>query len=151
MTIREFQPMRSRLVFLAPVLALAAIAAAGCGGSGPSRSASASQTVVITMRDIAFTPDRVTVPPDRPVRFVFNNTGKLAHEAFIGDDQAQMDHEMGMSSSMGGMAHGPDAITVQAGQTGTLTHTFGASDRLLIGCHEPGHYAAGMKVAVTGS
>src|SRR5713101_7561892 len=151
MTIRESQPMRSRLVFLAPVLALAAIAAAGCGGSDPSRSANASQPVVIIMRDIAFTPDRVTVPAGRQVRFVFNNTGKLAHQAFIGNDQAQMDHEMGMSSSMEGMAQGPDAITVQPGQRGTLTHTFGANDRLLIGCHEPGHYAAGMKIAVTGS
>ena len=140
--------MRSRLLFLAPLLAVVALGAAACGSSGRTGSAGASQTVEITMRDIAFSPDRVTVPAGRPVRFVFGNRGKLAHEAFIGDNQAQMDHEM-ETSSMGGMAQGPDAINIQPGQTGTLTHTFGPNDRLLIGCHEPGHYAAGMKVMVT--
>ena len=139
--------MQSLLRSVLAGLAIASVGAA-CGGTGRSRSASTSQTLDITMRDISFSPDRVTVPAGRVVQFVFHNTGKVAHEAFMGDDQAQMDHEMAMGSSMAGMAHGEDAITVEPGRTATLTRTFGAADRLLIGCHEKGHYAAGMKIMV---
>jgi uncharacterized cupredoxin-like copper-binding protein len=49
---------------------------------------------------------------------------------------------------MGGH-HDDDAITVEPGKLGSLTHTFKAGDGLAIGCHEPGHYAAGMKLAIT--
>lgn len=41
-----------------------------------------------------------------------------------------------------------DGITVDPGDTGELTHTFDDSDTLLIGRHQPGHYAAGMKLTV---
>lgn len=42
-----------------------------------------------------------------------------------------------------------DAITVEPGDTGELTHTFDESGEFEIGCHEPGHYEAGMKIDVT--
>jgi uncharacterized cupredoxin-like copper-binding protein len=34
------------------------------------------------------------------------------------------------------------------GGTGDLTYTFRAGEDVLIGCHEPGHYAAGMRLAI---
>jgi uncharacterized cupredoxin-like copper-binding protein len=37
---------------------------------------------------------------------------------------------------------------VEAGESGEMTYTFRAGDELLIGCHEPDHYEAGMKVTV---
>lgn len=52
---------------------------------------------------------------------------------------------------MGGMHHGSDgrdAITDKSGEMGTLTHSFKAGDDVLIGCHQPGHYAGGMKLTV---
>jgi uncharacterized cupredoxin-like copper-binding protein len=42
-----------------------------------------------------------------------------------------------------------DGITVDPGKTGELTHTFDRTGTVEIGCHQPGHYAAGMKLAVT--
>jgi uncharacterized cupredoxin-like copper-binding protein len=39
-------------------------------------------------------------------------------------------------------------ITVEPGERGELTYTFQAGDELLIGCHEPGHYAGGMKITI---
>jgi uncharacterized cupredoxin-like copper-binding protein len=42
-----------------------------------------------------------------------------------------------------------NAITVEPGKAGQLTHTFDKTGTVEIGCHEPGHYAAGMKIAVT--
>ena len=47
---------------------------------------------------------------------------------------------------MGGMSHGHDnAVSVKPGKTGSLTMTFAEAGTLIVGCHEPGHYAAGMR------
>jgi uncharacterized cupredoxin-like copper-binding protein len=102
------------------------------------------------MRDIAFVPDHITVPAGAEIEFVFHNTGKVDHDAYIGDAAAQKDHESDMDSDMGGMHHGGgNAITVKPGKTDTLTHSFKAGDEVLIGCHQSGHYTSGMKVAIT--
>jgi uncharacterized cupredoxin-like copper-binding protein len=37
---------------------------------------------------------------------------------------------------------------VEPGEEGEITYTFGSAGELMIGCHEPGHYEAGMNVAV---
>ena len=52
------------------------------------------------------------------------------------------------SDGKGGHGDG-HGITVDPGDINTLTHTFKAGDVLVIGCHEPGHYVAGMKLALT--
>ena len=41
-----------------------------------------------------------------------------------------------------------EALTVDPGETGELTHTFEESGSIEIGCHQPGHYNAGMKITV---
>jgi len=38
--------------------------------------------------------------------------------------------------------------TVQPGQIATLTQTFTTAGSTIIGCHEPGHYKAGMRLTV---
>jgi uncharacterized cupredoxin-like copper-binding protein len=70
--------------------------------------------------------------------------------AAIGHDMAQSDHEQEMmNGDSAGMHHGnTDAITVEPGKTGSLTHTFKTGEDVLIGCHQPGHYAGGMKLTV---
>lgn len=148
-----------RVRMLLPVLP-AALLLAACGGSGDKPAASGSsatgpagKTIEIEMRDIAYAPTTIDVPAGQPVRLVFRNRGKVAHDAFVGDEAAQAEHESEMGA-MGGMAHGggdANAITVAPGRTGTLTRTFTAGERLLVGCHQPGHYAAGMKAAITAS
>jgi uncharacterized cupredoxin-like copper-binding protein len=39
-----------------------------------------------------------------------------------------------------------DGIT---GESGELTHTFDEAGTIEIGCHQPGHYDAGMRVNIT--
>ena len=129
----------------------------GCGGGGghASHSSSADRVVNVEMRDIAYEPTAVSVKAGETVRFVFHNAGAIRHDAFIGDEAAQAKHEKEMreagSDGMGGESHdgGAHGITVDPGDIGSLTHTFKAGDVLVIGCHEIGHYAAGMKLAVT--
>ena len=111
-------------------------------GSGPIRM------VDVTMRDIMFDPPAVTVKDGETVTFVFHNAGKIRHDAFLGDEAAQAEHEKKMMTgpTMGHMDD--DSISVEPGTLASITHTFKAGDALVIGCHEPGHYAAGMKLAV---
>jgi uncharacterized cupredoxin-like copper-binding protein len=128
----------------------------GCGGGsdhGMSHDGAAtpSRTVDVEMRDIAYAPTAVDVKAGETVKFVFHNQGQIRHDAFIGDEAAQAEHEKEMrggdSGGMGGH-QGDDAIKVDPGMTGSLTHTFKPGESLVIGCHEAGHYAAGMKLAL---
>jgi uncharacterized cupredoxin-like copper-binding protein len=117
--------------------------------------------VDINMVDIAYEPSTVEVQAGETVRFVFHNEGATLHDAFIGDAAAQADHAREMrivtadSHPMGEgtMAHasadGSAGINVAPSETGEITYTFDQPGTLEIGCHEPGHYEAGMKVAVT--
>jgi uncharacterized cupredoxin-like copper-binding protein len=83
----------------------------------------------------------------------------VTHEAILGDDAMQMAHHAEMTASTGamandGMGHSGSsetsafAVTVEAGKTGELTHKFTESGTVLIGCHEPGHWEAGMKATI---
>ena len=142
--------MRTTRLVVATVTSLALVTAA-CG-SGSSASTAAVRAVAVEMRDNAFSPDHLTVHDGEKVRFEFHNAGHIAHEAFLGDTAMQDSHETEMmngGSSMGGMDHGGgDALTVQPGKSASLTHTFHAGDTLLVGCHETGHYAGGMKLMI---
>ena len=129
-----------------------ALVAVGCGGSdheSHGSTAEPSRTVDVTMKEFAYDPASVTVKAGETVKFVFRNDGQILHDAFIGDEAAQADHEKEMREG-GKMDHdSDDAIKVVPGKTGSLTHTFKAGESLIIACHETGHYQAGMKMAVT--
>ena len=143
----------------AALLAVVVVTAAACGDNGGGRSAPTPRTLDIEMRDTAFAPDQVEVAAGEAVRLVFHNRGAIAHDAYIGDEAAQDAHEMEMrdaeSGDGGGMDHGghgaagdQNAITVEPGETGELTYTFEEGDQLLIGCHQSGHYEAGMRLTI---
>ena len=134
--------------------AAATLLLTGCGVD-PSSSADRDEgvrTVEVDMLDIAFRPGDLEVQRGETVRFVFTNRGKVTHDAFIGDKAAQDGHEREMRNGEGGGhdAHGDDddAITVHSGDRGELTYTFDDPGTVEIGCHQPGHYSAGMKVLI---
>ena len=144
--------MRYRLTMAVAAAPIALIAAA-CGADddgGPAASSGDDRVVNVEMVDIAFEPETLTVEKGETVTFRFTNAGKAPHDAFIGDADAQKDHEEEMREGSGAH-HGSeakDAITVEPGETGTLTYTFDDSGEVEIGCHQPGHYEAGMKIDV---
>jgi len=151
--------MKRPQMFALPVVILALVVAA-CGKQDQHEAQTASQAMTATsaaatsvrsvdieMADIRFEPTAVRITKGETVKFVFRNVGVVAHDAVIGDAAAQAAHEKQMSAGGGAMHHEDgDAITVQPGTTGTLTRMFDAAGTFEIGCHEPGHYGAGMRV-----
>lgn len=117
----------------------------------PSTSAPGALTgeVPVTMTDaMRFTPELISVNSGERVTFVVTNAGVIVHEFFVGTESEQAEHATEMA--MGGMSHGHDnAVSVAPGKTESLTMTFADAGTLLVGCHEPGHYAAGMKATLT--
>lgn len=111
------------------------------------------RTIEITMRDIEYDPKAVTVAQGETVRFVFTNEGQLPHEATVGDLAVQEEHEAEMEE-MGDMAMSEDdedipKVSVAPGATGEIVTTFDEAGETIIGCHEPGHWDAGMRIDVT--
>lgn len=138
---------------LAALAATAILVTAACGGAEDDGAADASgsdNTVEVKMVDIGFEPAELTVQKGDTVTFRFANEGKVDHEAYIGDAEDQAEHDKDRSA--GEMHHGDrdkGAVDVKPGKTGTLTYTFDEPGTTQIGCHEPGHYAAGMKIDIT--
>ncbi|MFN8053592.1 MAG: cupredoxin domain-containing protein [Acidimicrobiales bacterium] len=149
-------------------LVVVAAAASGCANhdghttADPGNDPPATKVVKIEMVDNKFEPVDVTVRKGETITFQFTNSGTARHEALVGDSDAQEEHAREMMSSstvagdhdmgdMGGMHHeGADtAVTVDPGETKDLTTTFDRASTVIIGCHQPGHYEAGMKATVT--
>lgn len=153
--------MKARYLALAPALVLT-LAACSSGGSTPSplvaaatpsaaaSPSAAAQRIEVKLTDaLRMEPASMTVKAGQPVTFVVTNTGAIQHEFFVGDQAAQDDHEMAMTSMATMGMDEPDGIVVKPGETMELTHTFSTAGAFVAGCHETGHYAAGMKAAIT--
>lgn len=145
-----------RPLLISAVLVLT-LTVAACGSGESASSGKPKQTIDIEMTDNAYSQEVLQVRAGEPVELTFKNEGKVDHEAIVGDEDMQDQHEEDMQAKeeMDGMGHGggsmdSDAITVKPGESGSLTYTFKASDDgIIIGCHEPGHYDSGMKMAVS--
>lgn len=144
---------------LGATLAVVTLMLAACGSDANDTTNPGQTTIEVTMADNSFTPSDITVPKGEEVTFTFTNEGTLEHEALIGTEADQDEHEQEMAGGgeMGDhnmdsdMSHGSmsDAMTVAPGETASTTMTFDNSGTYLIGCHVPGHYEAGMKATIT--
>lgn len=120
----------------------------------PATPEEADRTIeIVASDDLKFNPDSVTVSPGETILFRIVNDGQLVHDFTIGDEAAQQEHEEEMAE-MGGMdMHDePNAVVLAAGETTELAWTFTEDGTVLFGCHQPGHYDAGMRgeIAVEG-
>lgn len=149
--------MRLRHLALAPALALIVAACSG-GGSTPSPStptspspaaSAAAQRIEVTLTDsLKMEPAEMTVKAGQPITFVVTNTGAIDHEFYLGDEAMQAEQEQMMQS--GEMVHDTaEGISLKPGETKELTYKFDTAGMTLAGCHVAGHYAAGMKAAIT--
>ncbi len=133
-----------------PSLGSPTAASAGAVGS-PADPAEATRTIEITASDsTTFEPASLSVKIGEIVTFVVTNGGQAAHEFTLGDAAMQQEHASAMAHMPAGMAHdSPNSIALEPGQTKQLTWRFGGAGTLEFGCHEPGHYEAGMRGQIT--
>ena len=137
----------SRMLTVVALAALAVALAACTGGAD-----GADRTVSVRMfDDMRYDPDRLDINAGDTVRFEVTNSGETRHEFFIGTTDAHREHAEEMRErEHADEAHAnPAAVTVEPGQTGSLEYTFDEAGELFVGCHEPGHYEAGMVAPIT--
>lgn len=136
-----------RVLRVVVILAVIAVSSVGFvrwqGGSQEVGSEKVDRTIDLDMVELAFQPAEVSVKAGETIRFRFHNRGKLPHDAFIGDEQEQAQHAQLMLEE--GMEH---AHSIEPGKTSELVRTFAAPGSTVIGCQQPGHYPAGMKMTV---
>jgi uncharacterized cupredoxin-like copper-binding protein len=101
--------------------------------------------------DMRYEPERFDVDAGDTVRFEVTNSGEVRHEFFIGTTDEHREHadEMREREHADEVHANPAAVSVEPGETGTLEYTFDEAGELLVGCHEPGHYEAGMVAPIT--
>lgn len=133
----------------------------------PGEAKDVTRVITIKAGDMFFDPKAITVHVGDTVKFVVINEGKVAHEFSLGDKAEQTEHEKAMQamqhmsmpgmtmkdrSGMQGMSMmggDPNSITLAVGQTRSLIWTFTQAGTVEYGCHEPGHFAAGMVGTIT--
>lgn len=118
----------------------------------PADPSEADRVVEVNVdNDLAFEPADFEVAAGEVITFRIANTGDVEHEFVLGDEEAQ--NQMAeMMDSGDDHAHSGEmsnAVTIHAGETAELTWRFTSPGSVLIGCHVPGHYEAGMSGTVT--
>lgn len=118
---------------------------APAAGHQADDTASTTRRINVAMEDNAFSPNSFDVSVGDTVTFVFTNFGRTVHDAFIGDRAAQEQHEREMREAPEGHDHAHEGgVTVHPGESGSLQFSFDKPGTLEIGCHQSGHYEAGM-------
>ena len=132
------------------MLSVVVIGLAGCGGSDGDVGSGATKrprVVEVSMRDQRFAvADELSVAQGDVIVFRFWNRDDVLHEAVIGDELFQAghaDHEHAGAEQM------VNAVVVEPGATVDLPYRFDVPGPIFIGCHEPGHWEDGMKLALT--
>jgi len=130
---------------------LDSIAADDCGGLHHAVRADGRdlprQNPIVMRDDFTYDPPLIEIVPEEVVEFQISNEGGVVHEFLVGDEARQAEFEREMAVG-GHEAHGAEApgVSVEPGEEESFVFKFPDKEReLFYGCHEPGHYAAGMK------
>ena len=122
----------------------------------PMEASDADRVIEITAGDdFTFEPSSVTVAEGETVTFRVTNAGVIAHDFTLGDTHLQDEHEAEMVEMAGSdmaMHEEPNAFVLEAGETKEMTWQMTSAGEILFGCHQPGHYSAGMvgTIAISG-
>jgi uncharacterized cupredoxin-like copper-binding protein len=118
----------------------------------PALATEATRVIEISSNDdFRFDPDEIEVAEGEVVTFSVTNDGKIPHDFVLGDAAVQDQHEAEMQDMTADdpMAHEePNAFVIDPGETKEMTWRMTRSGEILMGCHQPGHYVAGMKGTV---
>ena len=135
----------SRVLTMVAVAAMAVVLVSCSGGNASTR-------ISVSMSDdMRYDPDRFDVTVGQTVTFEVRNVGEVVHEFYIGTIDEHRDHaeEMRVDDHPDDAHADPAALSLEPGESGSVTYTFETAGEMLVGCHEPGHYEAGMVAPVT--
>ncbi len=151
---RRFEVSSGRIGMALGGVLLLLLAACGAG-SGPGQASASPlhvtavgpHVVEIQMTDdLRFVPDRMVVDAGQTVKFLATNRSSVEHELFIADAAAQDQHEAEMQAGADANMHfRPDDMVLMPGRSNQLIYTFDKPGELIFGCHQLGHYLAGMR------
>lgn len=133
---------------------LAGVGLSACAGADLEADATPPpREIDLTMSDdMTFEPSRVRVERGESVVFRIRNVAAEGHEAYIGTDDAQRLHENDHFNARAGeqpeIDHHSYGIHIAPFGFGELAFKFDVGSDYLIGCHYPGHYAAGMRAVI---
>lgn len=115
----------------------------------PAEGSEADRTIAVDANDsLTFGPASFDVEAGESVTFVVTNTGSIPHDFTLGDQAAQEAHEAEMAEGGMGGHDDPNVVLLQPGETKELTWSFTEPGTVMIGCHQPGHYAGGMRATI---
>ncbi len=117
-------------------LAIVVLLLVGCAGSA---AANTPAQVQVTLSEFKFDSSLTTFAVNTPYHFVIKNAGTTAHEWMI-----MPPGETDVSKAL--VKVGQDQLT--PGATVTQDFTFTKPGDYEFACHMPGHYEAGMKLAI---
>lgn len=151
---------RERVAFKAgpclPVVVLAGLALllVSCGGQAGASQAAATRDIPVSITGMRFVPEQFDVHVDETIRFVVTNPTDLPHELFIGTMPEQLAHHRAVMSQPPAqqvelMQHFGYGIYLLAHDSGEFIYHFGEAAQIVIGCHVPGHWEAGMMATIT--
>jgi uncharacterized cupredoxin-like copper-binding protein len=98
-------------------------------------------TVAVTETEMQITASQTSFKVGQPYTFEVRNAGMIEHELVI-EKRGDVDRPL---EQAGQEAEAPD---IEPGQTKTLTWTFDAPGNYQLACHLPGHFEAGMVLAI---
>ena len=159
-----------RLHLITVALAVGVLFVAACGGDNampmddhghstdfafgePGAADAANRVIEIVTNDVLrFEPDSFAVGLGETITFRVTNDGLAAHDFTLGDAATQEEHAAMMTqmgADMMSMPDEPNAFVLPVGETKELTWRFTVAGHVLIGCHQPGHFEAGMVAVIT--
>jgi uncharacterized cupredoxin-like copper-binding protein len=110
------------------------------------------RVVELSMEGMHFIPDRIEVRAGELVAFVVTNPNDIAHELYIGTEADQLaHHSVHMAVASAGqiyIQHGGYGIFLAPHETGVVSYRFDTPGEIMLGCHLPGHWEAGMRAVV---
>lgn len=118
----------------------------------PADAASADRVIEIDALDtLEFDPSEITISVGETVTFRVTDPGALPHDFTLGTAEMQDEHEAEMAEMSGDMMmhDEPNVFALSSGETMEMTWHFTEPGEILFGCHQPGHYGAGMKGTIT--
>ena len=120
------------------------LATPAAGASSTSTTAAGPKCVGVREVEYAIKPELTTFEVGQPYVFAIGNAGEMVHEFIIEPPGA--DEKEVLKSADGKVAKAED---IAPGETKELAWTFTEPGNFEFACHRPGHYEAGMHIAIT--